>query len=117
VSDAGYSDMVRRDVRTFAIAGGLLVLALAALALWQLDIAGSDARVATIALGLAAFLVSFIGWAGGDRGIRERLFVIGPGVGAALPLGIGVGGPVGLGLSFALALLATWAFVASRSGT
>jgi hypothetical protein len=116
VSDTGYSDMVRRDVRAFAIAGGLLLLALAALALWQLDVAGNDSHVATIALGMAAFLVSFIRWAGGDKRIRERLFVVGPGVGAALPLGIGIGGPIGLGLSFALALLATWAFGVSRAG-
>jgi hypothetical protein len=115
VTDSGYSDMVRRDVRTFAVAGGLLILALAALALWQLDIVGRDGRVATIALGLAAFLVSFVGWAGGQKGIRERLFVVGPGVGAAVPLGIGIGGPIGLALSFALALLATWAFAVSRA--
>ena len=43
--------------------------------------------------------------------------MIGPGVGAAVPLGIGIGGPIGLGISFALALLATWAFFASRAGT
>jgi hypothetical protein len=115
VTDSGYSDMVRRDVRSFAVAGVLLVAALAAMALWLLDIVGSDGRVATIALGLAAFLVSFVGWAGGEKGIRERLFVIGPAVGAAVPLGIGIGGPIGLALSFALALLATWAFAVSRA--
>jgi len=52
--------------------------------------------------------------ASGDRRIRDRLFVLGPGVAAALPIGIGFGGVVGLTFSFALALLATWAFVASR---
>ena len=116
MTESGYSDMVRRDVRSFAISALLLVGALAALALWQLEVVGSDGRVATIALGLAAFLVSIIRWADGDRHIRERLFVLGPGVGAALPLGIGIGGPIGLGVSFALALLATWAFAVSRAG-
>jgi hypothetical protein len=114
VSETGYSDMVRRDVRSFAIAAFFLVASLAALALWKLEIVGSDGRVATIVFGIATFLVSIIRWADGDRHIRERLFVLGPGVGAALPLGVGIGGPIGLGLSFALALLATWAFAVSR---
>ena len=117
VTDSAYSDMVRRDVRSFAIAGFLLVASLAALVLWKLEVVGRDGRLATIALGLAAFLVSILRWAEGDRRIRERLFVIGPGVAAAVPLGIGIGGPIGLGLSFALALLATYAFAASRAGS
>ena len=41
--------------------------------------------------------------------------MLGPGVGAAVPLGVGIGGPIGLGLSFAFALLATYAFAASRA--
>ena len=117
MTDSAYSDMVRRDVRSFAIAGFLLVASLAALVLWKLEVVGRDGRLATIALGLAAFLVSILRWAEGDRRIRERLFVIGPGVAAAVPLGIGIGGPIGLGLSFALALLATYAFAASRAGS
>ena len=78
MTEPGYADMVRRDVRTFAVAGALLVAALACLALWQLDVIGANGRVATLALGLLAFLVSFVGWASGDRRIRDRLFVLGP---------------------------------------
>jgi len=114
VTERAYADMVRRDVRTFVVAGVLLVAALAVLVLWALDVVGSGGRAATLGLGLLAFLVSFIGWASGDRRIRDRLFVLGPGVAAALPIGIGFGGIVGLAISFALALLATWAFVLSR---
>jgi len=106
--------MVRRDVRTFAVAAVFLVAALATMVLWLLDVLGANGRVATLGLGLLAFLVSFIGWASGDRRIRDRLFVLAPGVAAALPIAIGFGGPVGLMISFALALLATWAFVTSR---
>jgi hypothetical protein len=106
--------MVRRDVRAFAISGALLVAALACLVLWALGVMGANGHVATLGLGILAFLVSFIRWASGDRQIRDRLFVLGPGVAAALPIGIGVGGIVGLSISFALALLATWAFAISR---
>jgi hypothetical protein len=115
MTDRAYADMVRRDVRTFVVSGVLLVAALACLVLWALDvIAANNGRAATLALGLLAFLVSFVGWASGDRRIRDRLFVLGPGVAAALPIGIGFGGVIGLAFSFALALLATWAFVLSR---
>jgi hypothetical protein len=114
VTERGYADMVRRDVRTFVVAGLLLVASLACLVLWALDVLGANGRVATLALGLVAFLVSFVGWVGGDTRIRDRLFVLGPALGAAVPIGIGVGGPVGLGISFALALLATWAWAMSR---
>jgi hypothetical protein len=106
--------MVRRDVRTFVIAGVLLVAAVAVLVLWALDVVGPGGRPLTLGLGLGAFLVSFIGWATGDRRIRDRLFVLGPGVAAALPIGVALGGIVGLAISFALALLATWAFALSR---
>jgi uncharacterized membrane protein len=106
--------MVRRDVRTFVVSGVLLVAALACLALWALDVLAANGRAATLVLGLAAFLVSFVGWASGDTRIRDRLFVLGPALGAAVPIGVGLGGPVGLAVSFALALLATWAFVMSR---
>jgi hypothetical protein len=101
-------------VRTFVIAGVLLVAALTVMVLWLLDVVGNNGRAATFGLGLLAFLVSFIGWASGDRRIRDRLFVLAPGVAAALPIGIGAGGIVGLSVSFALALLATWAFAMSR---
>jgi hypothetical protein len=115
VTEPGYADMVRRDVRAFVVSGVLLVAALACLVLWALDIvAANNGRVATLGFGLLAFLVSFIGWASGDRRIRDRLFVLGPGVAAALPMGIAVGGIFGLSISFALALLATWAFAVSR---
>jgi hypothetical protein len=114
VTEPGYADMVRRDVRAFVMSGILLVAALACLVLWALDVLGGNGRVATFALGLLAFLVSFIRWMGDDRRIRDRLFVLGPGVAAALPIGIAVGGVVGLTISFSLALLATWAFAISR---
>jgi hypothetical protein len=114
VTEPGYADMVRRDVRAFVVSGLLLVAALACLVLWALDVLSANGRVVTLGVGILALLVSFVGWASGDRRIRDRLFVLGPGVAAALPIGIGVGGFAGLAISFALALLATWAFALSR---
>lgn len=113
--DPDYAALVRRDVRAFAVSGALVIAALAVMVLWGLDVLGNDGRVAMLGLGLAAFVVSFVAWATGDRYLRERLFVLGPGIASALPIGLGLGGQLGLATSFALALLATWAFVLSRA--
>jgi hypothetical protein len=114
VDDPGYADLVRRDVRAFVASAVVLVAALAVMTLWRIDVLGSTGRAAAIGLGLISFLVSFFAWATHDRRIRERLFVLGPGTAAALPIGLGMGGPQGLMVSFALCLLATWAWALSR---
>lgn len=114
MNDPSYADVVRRDVRAFAGAGAVLATSYAMLALWLLDVLGSTARAVAIGLGIVAFVLSFVAWASQDRSIRERLFVLAPGLAAALPIGLGVGGPVGLAVSFALALLATWAWALTR---
>ena len=121
MTERAYAGMVRRDVRTFVIAGILLVAALACLALWALDIvAANNGRVATLGFGLLAFLASFIGWASGDRRIPERLFVLAPVFLAAAPLagaaGSFAGAGVGLAVSIALALGAAAAYGITRRG-
>ena len=108
MTERGYADMVRRDVRMFVVSGLLLVASLACLVLWALDMLGRT--TAAPRRSRSAFSRSSSRSSAGSaaiRRIRDRLFVLGPALGAALPIGIGVGGPVGLGISFALALLAT----------
>lgn len=114
MSDPTYVDVVRHDIRAFAVASVVLVAAYAVMALWLLDVLDSTGRAIALVLGVVAFVVSFVGWATHDRHIRERLFVLAPALAAALPIGLSVGGPPGLMVSFALALLATWAFALSR---
>ncbi len=114
MGDPSYSDVVRRDVRAFAVSGVVLAASYAVMVLWLLDVLGSTGRAVAIGLGVIAFVVSFVAWASENRHIRERLFVLGPGLAAAVPIGIGVGGPIGLAVSFALALLATWAWALTR---
>lgn len=114
MSDPSYADVVRRDVRAFAVSGAVLAASYAVMILRLLDVLGRSGRAVAIGLGVIAFLVSFVAWASENRHIRERLFVLGPGLAAAVPIGIGVGGPVGLTISFAVALLATWAWALSR---
>jgi hypothetical protein len=106
--------MVRRDIRAFAVSAAILVAAYAVMALWLLDVLDSTGRAVVLVLGVVAFGVSFVAWATHDRHIRERLFVLAPALAAALPIGLSVGGPPGLMVSFALALLATWAWMLSR---
>ncbi len=109
-----YREMVRRDVRAAIISGVLAVLATIVLVLWLAEVLGRPWRGASLALGLAAFVISIGAWGRGERSEPARRFVLGPGL-LAVPVVVLSMPPIAaMAFSTMVALLATWMWAISR---
>ncbi len=109
-----YRALVRRDVRTAAVAVVLAVAATVVTALWLTEVAGRPWRGASLGLGLFAFVLSIGAWGRGDRRLPERRFVLGPGLLAVPAVAMSLPPAFALAFSTMIALLATWAWAISR---